>query len=263
LAKQLPIKSILLSVLVSYLATAQAAQARFGCSATDASSEHIVVRAAPDIKASAVQSISKEQASSLERRDTFAAGRHGDWLEVHGAGLEGWASATDIVCRMPPEQARDAIAKQAEKAIEVLKTKNIAALATVAHPVKGLRFSPIATVDANRDVVLAASQLGRGLADPTVRVWGFDDASGAPIRLTLAEYFRKFVFDRDFSAASPTYNSGDSGSEKAWDEYPNGIVVDYFLPETDKIPEEHLRLVFEQHKARWYLSGIIHDGWTI
>jgi hypothetical protein len=129
--------------------------------------------------------------------------------------------------------------------------------------VKGVRFSPIATVDAKRDVVLAARQLRRGLSDRTVRVWGFDDASGAPIRLTFAEYFRRFVFDRDFAAASPTYNEQSSGTEKALDQYPNGIVVDYFLAETEKIPGEHLRLVFEQHRGRWRLSGIIHDGWTI
>jgi hypothetical protein len=263
LTKQLRIKSILLSALVSCLATAPGAPAGFGCSATDVSSEPIVVRAAPNVKANAVQSILKDQASSLERRDTFAAGRRGDWLEVHATGLDGWVSAVDVACRTQPGHAQDAVGKQAEEAIEALKTKNMAALARVVHPMKGLRFSPIATVDAKRDVVLTASQLGRGFADPTVRVWGYDDGSGAPIRLTFAGYFRKFVYDRDFAAVSPTYNSEDSGTEKAWEESPNAIVVGYFLPETEKVPEEHLRLVFEQHQGRWYLSGIIHDGWTI
>ena len=185
------VKLILLSGFVLSLATAPATQAQYGCAATDVSSESIVVRAAPHIKANAVQSIPKEQASSLERRDTFAGGRRGDWLKIHATGLEGWVSATDVVCRMPPGQARDTIAKQAEEAIEVLKTKDMTALARLVHPVKGLRFSPIATVDAKRDVALTASQLRLGLVNLTVRLWGFDDASGAPIRLSLAAGTRR------------------------------------------------------------------------
>ena len=96
---------------------APAAQVQFGCAATDVRSESIDLRVAPDVKANVVRSIPKEQASSFERRNAFAGGRRGDWLEVHAADLEGWVSAADVVCHVPPAQARETIAEQAEEAV--------------------------------------------------------------------------------------------------------------------------------------------------
>ncbi len=256
-------RSLVIVVLGFTLSGGAMAHDRSGCSATEYASESIKVRSEPSAKANSLQSIPRERTDSLVRVDAFAS-RSGDWLKVRGDQYEGWVSARDVVCRVPSQEAQDIIAKQGAEVLEALKTANMPELARSVHPVKGLRFSPYGTVDSKTDVVLTVSQLSGALQDPAKRVWGADDGSGAPIRLTFASYYHKFVYDRDFTQARQvTYNSEDEGNNRAWEQYPNAILVDYRLPETANLPQEHLRLVFEQHQGKWYLSGIIHDGWTI
>jgi hypothetical protein len=254
-------RSLVIVVLSFTLSSGALAHDRSGCSATDYAPESIKVLSEPSAKANSLQSIPRERAASLVRVDAFAS-RSGDWLKVRGDQYEGWVSARDVVCRVLSQEAQDTIAKQAAEVLQALKTANMPELRRSVHPVKGLRFSPYGTVDSKTDVVLTASQLSGALQDPAKRVWGADDGSGAPIRLTFVRYYHKFVYDRDFAQASQVrYNSEDEG--RAWEQYPNAILVDYRLPETANLPQEHLRLVFEQHQGKWYLSGIIHDGWTI
>lgn len=256
-------RSLVIIALGCALSTNAASPARSGCSATDYASESIPVRTSPAADGESHQSIPKGKVSSLARVDAFGSPK-GDWLQVRGGPFDGWVSSKYVVCRVSSEEAKDVIAQQAADVLQALKVADMAKLAQFVHPTKGLRFSPYASVDTKTDVILTASQLRDALQDPAKRVWGADDGSGAPIRLTFARYYRKFVYDRDFSKASHvTYNRADVGTKRAWENYPNGIVVEYGLPETASTPREHLLLAFEQHQGKWYLSGIIHDGWTI
>jgi hypothetical protein len=256
-------RSLVIVALGCALSTNAASPARSGCFATDYASASIALRASPDADGDSHQSIPKGKLASLVRVDAFGSPK-GDWLQVRGGPYEGWLSAKYVVCRVSPEEAKDVIAQQAGDALQALKAADMAKLAQVVHPTKGLRFSPYASVDTKTDVILTASQLKDAMQDSAKRVWGADDGSGAPIRLTFARYFHKFVYDRDFSRASHvSYNRADEGTKRAWENYPNGIVVEYSLPETGSTPREHLLLAFEQHQGKWYLSGIIHDGWTI
>jgi hypothetical protein len=253
----------LVIVVLGFALSTHPAPARSGCSATDYASESIALRTSPGADGDSHQSVPKEKISSLVRVDAFGSPK-GDWLQVRGGPYDGWVSAKYVVCRVSSEEANDVIAQQAADVLQALKTADMAKLAEVIHPRKGLRFSPYSSVDSKTDVVLTASQLKDALRDPAKRVWGTDDGSGAPIRLTFTRYYHKFVYDRDFSKASHVnYNRADEGTKRAWESYPNAIVVEYGLPETGSTPREHLLLVFEQHQAKWCLSGIIHDGWTI
>jgi len=250
-------------VVLAFISSGPAPHNRSSCSATDYAPQSIKVRSAPATEANSLQLIPKEETSSLIRLDVFSS-PGGDWLKVRDGQNEGWVSARDVVCRVSSQEAQTIIAKQAAEVLQALKTANMVELAQSVHPVKGLRFSPYAAVDAKTDVVLTAAQLKGALQDPAKRVWGADDGSGASLRLTFTRYYHKFVYDRDFAQAPQiTYNSGDEGMNKAWERYPNAVVVDYRLPETGNLAQEHLRLAFEQHQGKWYLSGIIHDGWTI
>ena len=253
-----------LAVVVGLMLTISAAAAdRSGCWANDYAGESINVRSAPSTTANILQSIPKEKTPSLVRVD--ASGSHsGDWLKVRGSQFEGWVSAREVVCRFSSQEAQEIIAKQADEVILALKDANMQELARSVHPVKGLRLSPYSVVDTKTDVVLTASQVQGALQDPVKRVWGGNAGSGAPIRLTFVRYYHKFVYDRQFAHAPQiSYNRANKGTEQAWQDYPNAIVVDYRLPETSNVPQEDLRLAFEQHEGKWYLSGIIHDGWTI
>ena len=255
-------RSLVIAILGFMLSTGATAQDRSGCSATDYAHELIALRSEPSAKGNPLQSIPRKEVASLVRVDAFGS-RGGDWLKVRGDKYDGWVSAKYLACRIPSQEAQDIIAKQAADVMQALKAANMTALAQSVHPVKGLRFSPYASVDTT-DVVLMAAQLVGALQNPAKRVWGADDGSGDPIRLSFARYYHKFVYDRDFALAQKiTYNSEDEQTNRARDQYPNAIVVDYGLPETGTAARERLRLVFEQHQSKWYLSGIIHDGWTI
>jgi len=255
-------RSLVIVVLGITISSGAAAPDRSGCSATDYANELIALRNEPSAKGNPVRSIPRTEAASLVRVDAFGS-RSGDWLKVRDGQHDGWVSAKYVVCRIPSQQAQDIIATQAADVMRALMNADMPALAQFVHPVKGLQFSPYASKDA-ADVVMMASQLVGALQNPAKRVWGADDGSGDPIRLSFARYYHKFVYDRDFAQAQKiTYNSEEQQSSRARDQYPNAIVVDYGLPETGTSPQEHLRLVFEQHQSKWYLSGIVHAGWTI
>lgn len=192
-------RSLVIVVLGITLSSGAAAPDRTGCSATDYAHELIALRSEPSAKGNPLQSIPKKEAASLVRVDAFGS-RSGDWLKVRDGQYDGWVSAKYVVCRIPSQQAQDIIATQAADVMRALVNANMPALAQFVHPVKGSRFSPYASKDTT-DVVMTASQLVGALQNPAKRVWGADDGSGDPIRLSFARYYHKFVYDRGFRSA--------------------------------------------------------------
>jgi hypothetical protein len=103
-------------------------------------------------------------------------------------------------------------------------------------------------------------------------LWGEEDGSGDPIRLTYAAYHRKFVYDHDYLRAKQiTYNSENLSSgnlvNNLWQTYPSAIIVEYHFPGFDEkyggMDWNSLWLVFEKQGSEWYLVGIAHGEWTI
>lgn len=158
----------------------------------------------------------------------------------------------------------------ATSAVEALRDRDMARLAALAHPTRGVRFSPYAFVR-ETDVVLTSAQLATALDDPTVYLWGAYDGSGAPISLTFAAYYEQFVYSHDFAAAPQVgYNQiiGRGNTiNNCFEFYPGAFVAEYhfpgFNPAYGGMDWVSLRLVFQQENGVWYLVGIIHDQWTI
>lgn len=101
-------------------------------------------------------------------------------------------------------------------------------------------------------------------------LWGAYDGTGEPILLTTMEYFKKFVYDKDFANASQiSYNAllGSGNTlENQFQVYSDSIIVEYYLPGDPKyegIDWSSLRLVFNNYGNDWYLIGVIHNEWTI
>jgi hypothetical protein len=237
--------------------------AQSSCWATDYASDSLTLRAEPSAKAASVLALSKSKAHSLVRLDGFND-KSRDWLKVQANGTEGWLPVRYVVCRLSPEDAEKAVKAEATEIVQALKKTDMQSVAAYVHPAKGLRFSPYANVDRKVNVHSSASDL-KSIADgPAKRTWGIDDGSGEPIRLTFSRYYSKFIYDRDFVAAPKvTYNDPTEGAKKAWEEFPSAVIVNYGFGESGKNHEDHLLLTFEQQHGKWYLTGIIHDGWTI
>jgi len=168
--------------------------------------------------------------------------------------------------------AQEDLVTAAREAVNALREKDMERLAALVHPSKGVRFSPYGYVlaEPDGDLVFTADQVRGLLQDQTVYTWGMYDGSGAPIDLTFAEYYEKFIYDHDFAnvdqmAVNTIIGRGNTmiNLDEA---YPNGRFVEYHYPgtkENDHIDWASLRLVFEEVDGLWYLVGIVHDQWTI
>jgi len=87
---------------------------------------------------------------------------------------------------LPPKEAKQAIATRARQVLMFLKARNVGRLSALVHPRKGLRFSPYHSVNLQKggDRVFNRSQVKGLLANQRRYLWGEDDGSGDPIRLS-------------------------------------------------------------------------------
>ena len=170
-----------------------------------------------------------------------------------------------------PEQAEMIIKDTAEVVIKAISEKDMATLAEFVHPEKGVRFTPYTYVSPERDIVFNKNQIENFFQDENTYLWGFYDGIGDEINLTPTEYFDEFVYTSDFiNAEEVGYNtvlSFGNALENQFEVYENPIIVEYYFPgfnpEYAGMDWQSLRLVFEEYEGKWYLTGIIHNQWTI
>ncbi len=169
-----------------------------------------------------------------------------------------------------PASVQQIVMNKSFEVINTLKNKDMVTLSQYIHPQMGLHFSPYATVK-DTDQVFAADKVAGLMGDPTVTLWGIYDGSGAPINLTFADYYSKFVDDEDFANAPQiaiNHRLGTGNSiDNAYEYYQSSMMVEFYFPGFDPqyagMDWRSLRLVFMQQGNDWYLVGIIHDQWTI
>jgi hypothetical protein len=171
------------------------------------------------------------------------------------------------------EEAKTVIEKRIKETIEAMKQKDMAKLAQLVHPEKGVQFSPYAYVDTTKNVRLKAADLAALWKDTKKITWGEFDGSGNPIELTFADYFQKFIYDHDFAIAPKIgYNKiigKSTTTNNLFTVYPKDkfFTVEYHFEGFDKKFDGHdwasLRLVYENTGADWFLVAVVHDQWTI
>jgi hypothetical protein len=109
------------------------------------------------------------------------------------------------------------------------------------------------------------------MSNQKVYFWGYFDGSGRAIELTFADYFKRFVYDVDFTrpqvVGSDTVIGRGNTINNIPEFYPEATFVEYHLkgmnPEFGGMDWRSLRLVMETHNGDWCLVGIVHDEWTI
>lgn len=164
---------------------------------------------------------------------------------------------------------RSEVMKVSKQAVLALKNKNMGALAALAHPVKGVRFSPYAYIDKESNLIFKRAQVAGLWNNRKVYNWGPHDVLEGDIKMRFSKYYAAFIYDRDFARAPRVgYNrvveQGNAIVDIA-EKYPSGKFVEYNFPEGrdgNVMGWNSLRLVFEKLGARWYLVGISHDEWT-
>ncbi len=172
--------------------------------------------------------------------------------------------------RLSSSAAKKMIAGRAGEVMRALRSKNMSKLSAFVHPERGVRFSPYAYVDGQKDLTFSGKSVRNLLSNKRQYTWGNYDGSGDQIRLSFAQYYARFVYNRDFYRAREVgYNrmigKGNS-TNNITETYPEAITVEYYIPGTRRhqgMDWASLRLIFEEKNGAWYLVGIVHDEWTI
>jgi len=157
----------------------------------------------------------------------------------------------------------------AREIVQSLRECDTATLAKYVHPTLGVRFAPYTYVRPEY-LVFGPGQVKDLASDPERYTWGVYDGSGAPIILTFSEYLDKFIYCRDFAAATQVSLNRPIGSGNSINNiaefYPGAAVVEFFIPGTEQyggMDWHSLRLVFQPEGEKWTLIAIINDQWTI
>lgn len=158
---------------------------------------------------------------------------------------------------------------EARKAITALKNKNMRQLSALAHPTKGVRFTPYSYLS-DEDLTFTKERVASLFLVRRTFVWGNFDGSGEPINMGFPAYYNRFVYDKDFARAPRVAYDQLVGKGNTTvnikDVFPNSRFVEYHFPATrlnGGMDWRSLRLIFERSGRRWYLVGISHDQWTI
>ena len=163
--------------------------------------------------------------------------------------------------------------KMTQNILTTLKDKNYSAFANYIDPVEGIRFSPYAYIDTVNHIRFSRSafiaQVNK--ADSDMKTWGEFDGTGDPIRMTLNNYMRRFVYDVDFVKPEKRSINEFIGSGNSLNNlltvYRNSDFTEShfsgFDPKYGGMDWKTLRLVFKERNKRFYLVGVVHDEWTI
>lgn len=152
-----------------------------------------------------------------------------------------------------------------------LQQQNWSGLAAYVHPEQGVTFTPYSTVDPDSDRNFTADQVRSLDQDRNVYTWGFEDGRGEAIQMTFAQYFGRYVCDRDYTQAPELgvdrVMTGGNALENLTEVYDGCRFVDFSFPTSDPVNDgldwSSLKLVFQPGDERWYLVGIVHGEWTI
>lgn len=171
----------------------------------------------------------------------------------------------------PVEMSKAEFITLACNVVEYIKNGDFISLSEAAHPEFGVVFSPRATVTLSTNRRFGAEQIAAIGDDTNVYVWGVCNGSGEPIEMTPADYFAKYVFDKDYTAASVIgvdhiVRSGNA-LENITDIFSDVRFVDFYISGGDKDASDSLgwsilRLGFEEYEGKLWLTAIIHSEWT-
>ncbi|MCK8060718.1 MULTISPECIES: hypothetical protein [unclassified Fusibacter] len=168
--------------------------------------------------------------------------------------------------------AKFVIEDRATAVVYALRDINFKKLSEYVHPEKGVRFTPITTVNQDTDQKFSAEEVAVLLEDSSRYVWGKHDGTGDDILASPFSYYENYIYNADYlNAPQISYNEqlgyGNSYENSA-EIYPGSIRVEYYFPGFEEkyqgMDWTSLRLVFEEYTdGKWYLVGIIHNMWTI
>lgn len=188
---------------------------------------------------------------------------------THGAEV---GSEEEEIHRFEEKTYKDSILLGLTKEIlGIVKDKDYKELAHYVHPQVGLRFSPYGYIDTLSHLHFTKEEFIKEAEGDHRVVWGSFDGTGKNIRMTLDEYFDRFVYDKDFlNAQQVSVNEvlGKGNSLINTNEiFPRADFTESYFPGFEEkyggMDWRSLRLVFQRQGDGIYLVAIVHDEWTV
>jgi hypothetical protein len=205
--------------------------------------------------------------SGWMRQEALFSNPHNDCRVVTAAGPAAAPDPAALPGPAAPEEDTELLAR-AVSALTLIKNRHWDALAGMAHPDKGITFSPYASAGEGCRVFTPDKLKGLG-KDTTLYAWGVRDGSGEPMKLTFADYYARFVYDKNYAnkakiGLNKVVQSGKTANGIAERFGKDAAFVEYHkkIDEQDGAGWGALRLVFEKLDGQWYLVGVVHDGLT-
>lgn len=171
--------------------------------------------------------------------------------------------------RQPAETSNAELTEFAFSILGLIKDGDYSELSKTVHPEFGVVFSPCATVTLTTNKRFSAEQIAGFGSDSGIYIWGVRSSSGEPIEMTAADYFSRYVYDRDYCAASVIGVDHIVRSGNALENLTNVFgdlrFVDFHVPGgdgADGLSWSSLRLGFEEFEGMLWLSVVVHSEWT-
>lgn len=156
-----------------------------------------------------------------------------------------------------------------DEILDVLKDKNYKEFATYIHPEKGVNFSMYAHLNPQKDKHFTREEFTRYLEKNTQFTWGEKDGSGNALVLPIKNYFREWLFKRDFTAAEFSFNQFEGKGNtlnNIQKIYPDAEVTENYIPGTEiysGMDWNSLIFVFEEYNGLYYLVAVANNSWTV
>jgi hypothetical protein len=171
-----------------------------------------------------------------------------------------------IAVATPPLDAAETIVRaQSAEIVRHFMDRDMTHMIRHVHPNHGVRFSPYATLT-KADVVFTPQQMLNLFNNKKAYAWGIYPGTGDPVKMTFGEYYKRFVYARDFSQAPDvTYNAvarpGSTGNNSA-SFFEGSRFIDYHWPGTEAAGGKDwktLRMVFMPWQNNWLLVAVVND----
>ena len=185
------------------------------------------------------------------------------------AGTSGGSVSRSVAPVGPGE--RDRVPEPAQefavRVLKAIKSGDAKRMAALFSP-EGVLLSPDIHVDKG-DVRLKPEEFLKAWEENRSFVWGHEAGSGRPIEMGIREFFKRYIYDRDYLNAPQVATNRRLGRGNTKDNvkeaYPDAVFVEFHFPGTEKnggMDWSSLRVVLRKYGKEWKVVALLHDGWT-
>ncbi len=158
----------------------------------------------------------------------------------------------------------------ANSILEDIKSKNFSSVANHVDADKGIVFCPYSGGCMNGDngVSFTKSEVANFMEDNKVYLWGYQDGSGFPIKLTPSQYYDEYLMDASYTTKERYGMTKQPETRSQIQErFPGSTIVEFYFPGTqqyDFMDWQNLNMVFiKDNNGKWRLIAIVNNRWTI